>query len=372
MNRLLRIVIWIYWFEFLTGQMLFDNFGARQEQKSLNLHFTKSVLQQLSEGIEKKLMEKLDKMENVLEAKFSQVLETTIRKTVEKEMVIIRNLSSHSLNQNEGIIDLTNTTRGAMDILKSVETKLNNLTEKFKNWIDRKEFANLLNKSISTIKSEQQILRQDMVSFTTYFDGKAETLLNNNDMSRFNLKEAIDGLSSLIQEQNEVYKTNETSNRGTTRDLPIFQDMLQNKLSVIVSAFESVLNMANQTVSVCTKTTAEEFGDKIPNLEKIFLDRLNNFTLILEKTLMERESLLRELGNISVQLSPKDEILVVGLNRSSFVMLHQFLLTIRNPHHLNVTTTYKNDSNTITGMDIVYQSRLYIFFRNQIKGTIIV
>lgn len=97
MNRLFRIVIWIYWFEFLTGQMLFDNFGARQEQNNLNLDFTKSVLQQLSEGIEKKLMDKLDEVENVMEAKFSQLIETTIRKTVEKEMVIARNVRSHSL-----------------------------------------------------------------------------------------------------------------------------------------------------------------------------------------------------------------------------------------------------------------------------------
>lgn len=55
-----------------------------------------------------------------------------------------------------------------------METKLNNLTEKFKNFIDRQEFADLLNRSISTMKSEQQILRQDMLSFTTYLDGKAE------------------------------------------------------------------------------------------------------------------------------------------------------------------------------------------------------
>lgn len=119
MNRLFRIVICIYWFEFLTGQMLFDNFGARQEQNNLNLDFTKSVLQQLSEGIEKKLMDKLDEVENVMEAKFSQLIETTIRKTVEKEMVIARNVSSHFLVKKEGKIDLTNTTRSAMDILKS-------------------------------------------------------------------------------------------------------------------------------------------------------------------------------------------------------------------------------------------------------------
>lgn len=85
MKRLFIIVhvICIYWFEFLTGQMLFDNLGARQEQNNLNLDFTKSVLQQLSEGIEKKLMDKLDEVENVMEAKFSQLIETTIRKTVE-------------------------------------------------------------------------------------------------------------------------------------------------------------------------------------------------------------------------------------------------------------------------------------------------
>ncbi|XP_052717399.1 angiopoietin-4-like isoform X1 [Crassostrea angulata] len=351
MNRLFRIESCIYWFEFLTGQMLFDNFGARQEQNDLNLDFTKSVLQQLSEGIEKKLMDKLDEVENVMEAKFSQLIETTIRKTVEKEMVIARNVSSHFLVKKEGNIDLTNTTRSAVDILKSVETKLNSLTEKFKNLIDRQEFADLLNRSISTIKTEQQILRQDMLSFTTYLDGKAETLLNNSDMNRLNMKEAIDGLSSLIQVQTEVEKTNETGNRGTTKDLQIFQEMLQNNLSAIVSAFESLFNMTNQTGSVCTKTMAGEFGDKEPNLEKIFIDGLNNFTIILEKTLMERESLLREVGNISVQLSPKDEVLVVGLNRSSIEMLHQILLAMRNPHHLKVTTTYKNDSNTITGSD---------------------
>nr|XP_034337528.1 fibrinogen-like protein A isoform X2 [Crassostrea gigas] len=130
-----------------------------------------------------------------------------------------------------------------------------------------------------------------MLSFTTYLDGKSETLLNNSDMNRLDMKEAIDGLSSLIQVQTEEEKTNETGNRGTTK-------------------------------SVCTKTMAGEFGDKEPNLEKMFIDGLNNFTIILEKTLMERESLLRE-----------------------------FLLAMRNPHHLKVTTTYKNDSNTITGSD---------------------
>lgn len=87
--------------------------------------------------------------------------------------------------------------------------------------------------------------------------------------------------------------------------------MLQNNLSAIVSAFESLFNMTNQTGSVCTKTMAGEFGDKELNLEKMFIDGLNNFTIILEKTLMERESLLREVGNISVQFSTKDEVLVV-------------------------------------------------------------
>lgn len=72
-----------------------------------------------------------------------------------------------------------------------METKLNNLTEKFKNFIDRQEFADLLNRSISTMKSEQQILRQYMLSFTTYLAGKAETLLNNSDMNRFNIKEEL-------------------------------------------------------------------------------------------------------------------------------------------------------------------------------------
>lgn len=166
-----------------------------------------------------------------------------------------------------------------MDILKSVETKLNSLTEKFKNLIDRQEFADLLNRSISTIKTEQQILRQDMLSFTTYLDGKAETFLNNSDMNRLDMKEAIDGLSSLIQVQTEEEKTNETGNRGTMKDLQIFQEMLQNNLSAIVSAFESLFNMTNQTGSVCTKTMAGEFGDKEPNLEKMFIDGLNNLPL---------------------------------------------------------------------------------------------
>lgn len=85
-----------------------------------------------------------------------------------------------------------------------METKLNNLAEKFKNFIDRQEFADLLNKSISTMKSEQQILRQYMLSFTTYLAGKAETLLNNSDMNRFNIKEAIDGQAT--EELRETFK----------------------------------------------------------------------------------------------------------------------------------------------------------------------
>lgn len=50
--------------------------------------------------------------------------------------------------------------------------------------------------------------------------------------------------------------------------------MLQNNLSAIVSAFESLFNMTNQTGSVCTKTMAGEFGDKELSLEKMFIDGL--------------------------------------------------------------------------------------------------
>lgn len=43
-----------------------------------------------------------------------------------------------------------------------------------------------------------------MLSLTTYLAGKAETLLNNSDMNRFNIKEAIDGQAT--EELRETFK----------------------------------------------------------------------------------------------------------------------------------------------------------------------
>lgn len=51
---------------------------------------------------------------------------------------------------------------------------------------------------------------------------------------------------------------------------------------------------------VCIKIMVGEFGDKEFNFEKMFIDGLNNFIIILEKILMERESFFREVGNILV------------------------------------------------------------------------
>lgn len=79
-----------------------------------------------------------------------------------------------------------------------------------------------------------------------------------------------------------------------------------------------------------------EFGDKEFNFEKMFIDGLNNFIIILEKILMERESFFREVGNILVQFFIKDEVFVVGLNRFFIEMLYQFFLMMWNFYYLNV------------------------------------
>lgn len=47
-------------------------------------------------------MDKFDEVENVMEVKFSQLIEIIIRKIVEKEMVIVRNVSLYFLVKKEG------------------------------------------------------------------------------------------------------------------------------------------------------------------------------------------------------------------------------------------------------------------------------
>lgn len=81
-------------------------------------------------------MDKFDEVENVMEVKFSQLIEIIIRKIVEKEMVIVRNVSLYFLVKKEGKIDFINIICSVVDILKSVEMKLNSFIEKFKNLID--------------------------------------------------------------------------------------------------------------------------------------------------------------------------------------------------------------------------------------------
>lgn len=84
MGKHLYLFIWILLMKSTNGQYLFDDQDERQ-QISINsvMHFLKSEVQQLTKSVEKMLFQKLEEIENNMQAKINTRIENLTKNIVE-------------------------------------------------------------------------------------------------------------------------------------------------------------------------------------------------------------------------------------------------------------------------------------------------
>lgn len=86
----------------MKGQVLFHDVGERHRSEE----FIKTELQQFYQGIERMITNKLDGMENIVETKISNMMETIANNIVKEERTSIRNTSVKPTMKDENFGDI--------------------------------------------------------------------------------------------------------------------------------------------------------------------------------------------------------------------------------------------------------------------------
>lgn len=324
------------------GHVLFDN-GDDTQTSALN--FIKVGLQQYRQGIERMMLKKLKQNEDTMVKMLNSLIGTTTNSIVGEEMVS----TSATVEDLKSIKTKARTIDGQENTLNLTTTEYRSNGN-----LNRKEFTYLLrfiNESMYDIQNDQRLFRQEMLSLTTSLyrkvDGKIGDLISATQaeqrrlrkemkFSGSNVSENVDektsqteqellsktieslstnlsgkideSLSNIQTEQQlfrheilsvtanltkKVDKLLSNRDKGTLRkEFDVLSDQFQKDLAAKHSEFDSVLNTANQTVSVCTKEIGEKFDNLQTNLEKLLIEetvKTENFTLVFGYKFSELE-----------------------------------------------------------------------------------
>lgn len=99
----------------MKGQVLFHDVGERHRSEE----FIKTELQQFYQGIERMITNKLDGMENIVETKISNMMETIANNIVKEERTSIRNTSVKPTMKDENFGDILSSS----DRTTTIETR---------------------------------------------------------------------------------------------------------------------------------------------------------------------------------------------------------------------------------------------------------
>lgn len=132
MEKLFGILIRTLLLLSMNKQVLSEEIGNMDKDSALNL--MKTGLEQFSQGIEKMMMKRFEEDENMIETKLRDMIEAIKKDIADEQKEFIKNSSSQSTANDEKIIDL-----------------------------------------LSTIQTEQRLLRQEIVSLRSSFSGNADT-----------------------------------------------------------------------------------------------------------------------------------------------------------------------------------------------------
>lgn len=192
-------------------------------------------------------------------------------------------------NVKKNISDFKETTGEKMSVFKGNETKAQETdslqhsfysltTENSKGKLKVENLTDWLisyNESLYSIQTEQRLFRQEMVTVTNNLSLKVDILLSNQDTN--SLKEAF----------------------------AEFYGPIQQNLAEQFSTIDSVLYTVNQTMSVLTKKTTENFDNIETNLENLLRERIEMFSIVLGNESVKSEKLLDDIRNTSIHIAER-------------------------------------------------------------------
>nr|XP_034338043.1 microfibril-associated glycoprotein 4 isoform X2 [Crassostrea gigas] len=202
MGSLLEILICTSLLLSVNSQALFDDMGERQRSEDHVLHFLRTELQQLRQDIEGMVMKKLEEVENFIEKKISNMIETkttNLSRKVEKSDLITTTQTEQRLLKQE----MESFTSKTDTMLNNCETKISNLSRKVQ------ENSDL----ITTTQTEQRHLKQEMESLNFKAETNCADILNNYPHTR-----GRDGVYNIFDSNKTmaVYCDMTTDNGGWT------------------------------------------------------------------------------------------------------------------------------------------------------------
>lgn len=241
MGSLSGILIWTSLFVTMKGQVLFEDMGERQR----SVDSIKTDLQQFYQGIERMITKKLDGIENIVETKISNMMETIANTIVKEIRTSIRNLSIQpaikdenlgdilsaiqteqrllrqemaatsnlTIKANEKISGLLETTRDAMVIFKGTKTRAQK-GDGLQNSLNVVNNIDMENQSISfcaNIMAEEfatnlQILQDGIENFTLIFENKLDILYEIRNMSLYLSEQFSSGDDIIVLKFNKSYE----------------------------------------------------------------------------------------------------------------------------------------------------------------------
>lgn len=253
MEKLFGILIRTLLLLSMNKQVLSEEIGNMDKDSALNL--MKTGLEQFSQGIEKMMMKRFEEDENMIETKLRDMIEAIKKDNADEQKEFIKNSSSQSTANDEKIIDL-----------------------------------------LSTIQTEQRLLRQEIVSLRSSFSGNADTRTSGRMKTTGNkvsdLKNNESNGQKINGKQDSVYTlsteySNKKLKRETLTDLLIFY----NESFSTMQAEQRLLK--SDLVSITTNLT-ETFDEK--------------FSYLVSTIHTGQQILSQEMVSVTANLSSIDDI----------------------------------------------------------------
>lgn len=240
MGRLFGILIWTSLFVSMKGQVLFHDVGERHRSEE----FIKTELQQFYQGIDRMITNKLDGMENIVETKISNMMETIANNIVKEERTSIRNTSVKPTMKDENFGDILSSIQTEQRLLRQEMAATSNLTKKanekisgllektrdamvFKGTETKTQKGNGLqnslqagtsidkaneavsfctNKMAEKFGTNLQILQDGIENFTVIFENKLNTLDEIRNTSLYLSEQFLSGDDIIVLRFNKSYE----------------------------------------------------------------------------------------------------------------------------------------------------------------------
>lgn len=240
MGRLFEMSILTLLFAIVNGYVLVDEWKDREKLDSA-LRLMEIGLQEISEGIERMVMTRLEGVEDIVEEKIKEMIGNLTRNIDE----------DRSTNQNETFGD---------NLLFFIQTKEQHKNEspttRLSSRVDEK-----ISNSLITMQIKQRLFRQKMVSVTARLFGKLEKIgdvLSTTRTKQQLLRKKIKSLSTNLSENVDKKFSDKLSSIKTE------QKILK---QIVVSISSNLVEKVNEKISKLIETSKDPFITVLKSIE---------------------------------------------------------------------------------------------------------